>query len=652
MTYRPPHLPDLQDLSQWADRTTSRAELPNLVRRLIKATNDSVVVLDMGGGEDVDHGGYDGLVFATRGTPMVPEGSSVWEMGVGDPGDKAQDDYRERTRDPRGVSPRETTFVFVTPRHWPGGRDWQDRRRAEGVWKNVVACDAADLLSAMESAPAVQLRFAEEIGKPASGIRTLREWWDKYSTPCDGLLTPELVLAGRVDQASQLLRILDNEETAQVWISAPGMDDVMAFVAASLFAGAAQGSEELLDRALVVYEPGAFRFLEDASRLLILLPFDESLVRHADLTTGHTVIIHTATAAGARLVLPRVPPNAAEEVLLSAGVESGRASALALDVYRSIERFHATLRGAPPVSSRAAVAALCGSATLRRLWLLGSWSSGRTGDAELVQSIIVDGSDPEELLNPLVESPDPVFSRVGASRKVIDVTAHFEAVAERLTLTDMSAFERVVQDVLGAIDPTLATPLEDRWKASLFGPARLYSGDLRRGVARTVAALGAFGDKFAVPGGPTLRGWAELAVRAVLVRANEDPSGDLWISLGDVLPLLAEAAPDEFLTALGEALEAESPFGGRLFQDSSSGLGASSPHVEVQWALEVVAWSPDHVARAVSLLAQMAEQDPGGRLSNRPAEALTAVFRPWLPQTSAGLAERERVLDGLLRRLS
>lgn len=125
MTFRPlPHLADRADIIKWADRIDARSEFPRLVRGLIRANNDQVIVLQMRAAEGVDAPGYDGISDALRASPFVPAGPTVWELGVGgDPADKAQRDYRERTNDPLGVAIADTTFVFVTPREWRGQSD-------------------------------------------------------------------------------------------------------------------------------------------------------------------------------------------------------------------------------------------------------------------------------------------------------------------------------------------------------------------------------------------------------------------------------------------------------------------------------------------------------------------------------------------------
>src|SRR5262245_51747760 len=115
-----PHLADRNDLEHWANSVRARSELPRLVRSLIRQTNDQVVQLEMRSAEGTDLPGYDGTSTAGRGTPFVPEGEAVWELGTSsNPQQKANEDYASRSRDPLGKDMAKTTFVFVTPREWP-----------------------------------------------------------------------------------------------------------------------------------------------------------------------------------------------------------------------------------------------------------------------------------------------------------------------------------------------------------------------------------------------------------------------------------------------------------------------------------------------------------------------------------------------------
>lgn len=648
MTYRLPHLASLQDVIEWADRIISRSELPNVVRRLVSQTNDSIIKLDMGGDEEVTFGGYDGKVLAARGTPFVPEGASVWEFGTSaDFRSKANKDYKKRTADPLGVVPAETTFVFVTPRRWTDADRWATEKKAADVWKDVVVFDAADIYSAMENAPAVHIQFSETVGKPANSVGGLEDWWNRYRGPVGGLLTPELVLAGRANEAAALLRTLRDQETGHTWIAAASIDDVLAFVASTLLTAAPDAGSDLLDRALIVYEPGALRFLDSTSKLLILLPFEQSLVREADLVTSHHVILHAPVGATAQISLPKIPISDAESILSALGAPAATVHDLALASFRSIPLLRSRISGTPTADGQVLAATLASSVVARRSWLLGAWSSSRTGDVDVFIRMVGDFDDPYVLLRQMSEAADPIFTAVGTTWKVISPETHIGVVASSLTSDDLAGFEVAVQTVLGAVDPTLQVDAAERWRASVFGPARLHSSDLRKGIATTLAAFGGFGDGYRVGSGPTLRGWAELAVRALLERANEDDTGQLWLSLTDVLPLLAEAAPDVFLDAIDVAIADEGPLRPLLFSDSTDDWSSSSPHVHVLWALETLAWSPYYLATVTEILARMAELDPGGKLSNRPASVLSNTFRPWQPQTSATTDDQIAVIKAV-----
>ena len=228
----------------------------------------------------------------------------------------------------------------------------------------------------------------------------------------------------------------------------------------------------------------------------------------------------------------------------------------------------------------------------------------------------------------------------------------WRAARRRITDGDLNALQRAIQNVLGAVDPRLELPPEDRWSAAIYGKVRVHSSDLRKGLGRTIALMGARGDEVRLSGGRSGRQWAERVVWNLLRRANEDGAAHLWASLEDVLPLIAEAAPDMFLRAVTEAASGPQPLLRELFQDQDGGGSwrASSPHTGLLWALECVAWSGRHLGFAAELLAELAEIDPGGRLSNRPAASLQNIFLPWLPQTSAATDTRIKTLDALLHR--
>ena len=110
---------DASDLMAWADRRESQSLLPQLIRRLIRATAPRVTEFHIRTGEGVVLPGWDGIVRNGEDTPFVPEGTSGWEMSVAArPQVKAEKDYQKRSEDSKPLVAEDTTLVFATLRWW------------------------------------------------------------------------------------------------------------------------------------------------------------------------------------------------------------------------------------------------------------------------------------------------------------------------------------------------------------------------------------------------------------------------------------------------------------------------------------------------------------------------------------------------------
>jgi hypothetical protein len=647
---RPPHLADATALEQWAERYGARFEFARLVRRLIRQTNDQVPSLQMRAAEGTDFRGYDGQVQALKGTPFVPSGDSVWELGVGeDPARKANEDYRTRTENSLGVDKSKTTFVFATARRWSGRTEWAREKRAEGEWADVLAFDADDIDTAFDEAPAVQFWFSELIGLPVDGVRTIENWWDAFSRTTQPSLTPGLVLAGRADEAAKLLRLLE-EETRITTVSAASTDEVLAFVAATLLSSPEPGRSDLLARTLIVYDAVSLRRLDATTDLLVLLPYEDELRREAQLVHSHHVILLAPHDVPGGINVPSVDRDEFAAELTMAGVEETAAEKLARAAHRSLVAFQAE---SPRGARLRGWAEAFSSKAVRRAWLAGGWQEAKSGDTDALALLFgASYDDSRDTLEPFASGEDPIFTVVGGTWGLTSAEQAWRFGGGQLNGSDFAALETVIQTVLGAVDPALELPVEERWMAGFHGKTRIHSSDLRRGLATTLAACGAFGQETQIGSLGTAADWAQGVVAQLLRRANEDRNGELWASLSDVLPLLAEAAPEAFLRAVRDGVTRQSePVLAAMFLDREDlpSITVSSPHTGLLWALENLAWSEEHAALAIKLLAQLAEIDPGGRLSNRPLNSLADIFRTWLPQTSLSAERRLAVLDGLRR---
>ena len=179
-----------RDIEQWASTMDARTHLPVLLRKLVHATAPNLECVDFAGGDNSQRQGWDGLVESGTATAWVPTGRSGWEFGTNqNPQRKAEHDYRKRLRLPRSVR-SEFTFVFVTPRNWPGKRKWAARKEsmAHG-WRGVRAYDADDLEQWLEEAVAAPIWLGEQLPINVEGIKTLDRCWSDWAEASDPCLT-------------------------------------------------------------------------------------------------------------------------------------------------------------------------------------------------------------------------------------------------------------------------------------------------------------------------------------------------------------------------------------------------------------------------------------------------------------------------------
>ena len=187
-------------LDRWAGTQIGRADVVELVARLIWATAPALYSFRFPSGDAGQLPGFDGHLITPDDFvhPFVPAGESVWEFGTGkDYLNKAQSDYKNRTNDPGPVVPSACAFVFVTPRIWDqtkfGPIDWEKQKLAEGKWKKVVAIDAVSLEHWLDGHDAVAKDSESRISglTQTDGVRSMREFWEDYADRFDPRLKRE-----------------------------------------------------------------------------------------------------------------------------------------------------------------------------------------------------------------------------------------------------------------------------------------------------------------------------------------------------------------------------------------------------------------------------------------------------------------------------
>jgi len=207
----------------------------------------------------------------------------------------------------------------------------------------------------------------------------------------------------------------------------------------------------------------------------------------------------------------------------------------------------------------------------------------------------------------------------------------------------LDRFGQIVVDVLKEPDPKFELPAKDRYLANIHGKNLKHSSVLRKGLAESLALLGAYPEALKYCSSGKAEAIAITSVREIF----KDADWILWGSLNDLLPTLAEAAPNEFLHAVENALNKKPcPFD-ELFSQQSSGITGANYTTGLLWALETLAWDEQYLMQTTVLFGKLATRDGGGNWGNRPDKSLSTIFLPGFLRTVATVAKRKAAVKAL-----
>jgi hypothetical protein len=642
---RPIRWVDSGVLCNWADRLDSQSGLPQLIDMMIRAAVGATAKLHFPAGESVQRGGWDGTCDSPQVADYVPAGFSGWELTVQRNGidRKADEDFEKRAASGTFSSRASTTFVFVVLRSWPKKDAWITKQRAKGIFKDVQAIDVDDLVHWLDGYPVVQQWLAEKIGKrPRSGIASPEEMWRRWSLCTKPPLSERLMLAGRDEESTAIHTWLQGAPSV-LTVQAESVDEAVAFLWAATSSLPTDVRAAYLTRTLYAESDEAVRELSAAVKALIVVMNGESagFAQTIALKGHHVYAVLGPNAPGsASISLGRVKSFDLSDALEAMGQRRGDARSLALRSGGSIAALRRIMadetmplpRWVTTTSRRAVHSA----------FFAGVWDERSDADKAVIASLA--GQTYDEVareLAPLTIGLDAPLRRSGTKIRLASGQDAWFFLAPRLTEADVEMFFGVARGVLREIDPRFER--RDRAHLIALGEKKpAHSRELRRGVVETLNIMATFPDR--AQGVQFLEERVHDFVRELFNGAN----AELWWSLRDNLPGLAEAAPQQFIDGVEASLTAVDTPVAALLNGDGDGLFSREYISDLTSALERLAWSADYFAGAVICLAGLAVSDVSeNRNGNRPAASLRKIFLPWLPQTVVPLADRLKVLDRL-----
>ncbi|HEY4215827.1 MAG TPA: helix-turn-helix domain-containing protein [Gemmatimonadaceae bacterium] len=638
-------------IENWAQSNLeARQHLPVLLRRLIHSTGHELRHVDFPGYDNAERKGADGFVEAGAATAWIPEGISYWEFGVNQkPASKAEADYKARTGSVSAEERAQSTFVFLTPRNWPGKTEWAKNKSAAREWKTVRALDASDLEQWLEESLPGQAWLAERLLLPVTGFETLDQCWHDWSTASDPPMHAEVFASSIAAYRRSFSDWLDKQSDRPFVVAADSKDEALAFLGC-LFADSTIAPRDR-DLAVVIESAQTLKKLVAATSPFIpIVTTDEAERELAPIYRRlHSIAIRPRNAVDSEpdIALDLLGDEAFEKALQAMGVDREGADRLAVESGRSPTILRRRLSPVPAIRIPRWADDAETARALIPMTFVGAWHAQSNADREIV-SILANAEyrEVEQAIAKLRLFDDPPVWSVGRYQGVASKVDALFAINKVVTRDDLSGFLMLCEYVLSESDPALELPEDQRWAAGIYGKVREHSAVLRRGVCETLVLL-------AVHGNSLFRERLGLDIEAEisnLVRRLLTPLAlEKFLSHDNELPHYAEAAPDAFLSLLEADLRQAAPVVVGLLKPASTGLFSCCPRTGLLWALECLAWKPESLVRVVKILGQLSRTSIDDNWTNKPIASLSAIFRSWMPQTAAALDQRLMALDLLAR---
>ncbi|MCY4588807.1 MAG: helix-turn-helix domain-containing protein [Bryobacterales bacterium] len=628
----------------------ARQHLPVLLRRLIHATGRELRRVDFPGFDNAQRHGWDGWVEAEAATPWVPAGQSGWEFGVGQrPRDKAEHDYQARLAMLTPEERADCTFVFVTPRNWPGKNDWAESKNASGDWKSVRAFDASDLEQWLETTVAPRIWLAGKLGMPTSGFQTIGQCWERWAAASEPPMTATIFKPSLDRHEKGFRDWLRATPDRPFTVAADSREEAVAFIACllrqdDLPAGAC-------DRAVLFESADTLRLLAPSSQPFIAVVCSQETERAIGevYRRHHCIVVRPRNAVDPKpnIALDLLDHDSFMKALAVMGIDRDRAEQLERESGRSPTILLRRLSEVDAIKKPQWAGDAQTARDLIPMALVGAWNAQSSADCEVFEVLADRPYQKIEVSFAHLRQFDdsPVWS-AGQHRGVASKIDAVFAINKHVTERDLKEFFWLAEYVLSEADPALELPEDQRWAAGLYDKVRDHSAALREGVCETLVILSVHGNNLFRN---RLGIDVEACVSSLIHRLLTPLTLEKLLSHNNDLPRYAEAAPDTFMSLLETDLQQTRPVVlGLLEPADSTPVFGWCPRTGLLWALECLAWK--HIVRVSTLLAKLSGTVIEDNWSNKPIASLAAIYRFWMPQTAASLEERMTALETLTRR--
>jgi len=670
-----PIIVDKRDIEAVLGSNLMEALLPEWTARLTRASvpKDNLLRCDIPYGDSKSKVGLDGDVETSISTEYVPEGLSIFEFGKsGVVRTKAQKEY-DRVH---GITENaaDKYFVFVSCRNWHSGthednerqkRDWEEARANEQKYRGVSVLDLSSLIQWTRQYPEVGLWLKSQLNPnfKLTGITFSSNRVVKYMSRFNREISSDILIC-------EQQRLKDGFDSNTLDIGSPfrvyanSANEASAAICHSINVYQKKHEDATSVEPIVISNKESVDLFTSSEGLVLILEGSATERAH-ELGNNKVIICKPITPDMARenkLVLRRPNTDTFALFLKLAGVENHDSEAKGCGrTLTALERRFPGGDYMPPAWSSTEHKH---ADDFRYSILFGAWNAEKNRerkfkfkDVDLITELIEERSYRQvaSSINKVIQSDigsgtaDPLFIRIGENYHLNAPIDAFFRLAPSFTTEHFEILELAIIRVLSSKKDKKIDPNEIFDESKYLG----YSGDLIGGVILSFVLVGVFGDELnlTAPTGLSCNDWCR-SVFEKLPDFKKHPQ--LLENVSSYLPLLAEGAPNAFMTSLKSMLQGDTQGMSWLLTDVEGpySLHASHRAHGIQWALERLAWLPDCLETVTDLLMGMhlCDPSPDSKNGNRPLATLQGIFTVWSPQTSASVDLRNACMDRIVKR--
>lgn len=276
---------------------------------------------------------------------------------------------------------------------------------------------------------------------------------------------------------------------------------------------------------------------------------------------------------------------------------------------------------------------------IKAVTLFGGWDEENENDKDIISKFI--GKPYEQcitILRTMLKDKTNFLEFKNNKWIIQDRLANIKKYANDYYKDELEIFKKVVIEILSERNPKFDLSSDKRSMSNIYNKTLSYSNLLRKSVAETLPIIIVNYKEFKKCINTALN-LSLLVVREIL----ENDNWKIWASLDELLPLLAEASPEEFLNQLEDKIRNTPSLIKQLFNENESYITTSNYSAGLYWSLELIAWEPRNLIETGMILTKLASFD------KESIKHIANIILPWYPQTKAPIENRIILVKNILK---